>query len=168
MTAIDLTATYKDRNYRQLKSRPVELQEYIRVIDFAEAAVKKGSALAQNDTIDLFTIPVGTYIYDCFAVIKTASAAAGTVQIGDSGSATGFITSISTNATALTTVPGNGAYIYIMTAATALLYATANVTVASSGANSPRNVSVRIVVTRRKQTPTKARIETSAISRVGK
>lgn len=139
MTAIDLTATYKDRKYRQLKSRPVELQEYIRVIDFAEAAVKKGSALAQNDTIDLFTIPAGTYIYDCFAVVKTPSAAAGTVQIGDSGSATGFITSISTNATALTAVPGNGAYVYSTTAATApKLYATANVVRCTvSGATAP-------------------------------
>lgn len=139
MAAIDLTATYKDRTYRQPKSRPVALAENIRVIDFAEAARKKGSALAQNDTIDILTIPVNTYVYDVFAIVKTASAAAGTVQIGDSGSATGFITSIATNATALTSVPGNGAYIYSSSAATApKVYAAANaVRVTISGATAP-------------------------------
>ena len=139
MANIDLTQTYKDRTYRQPKFRPVALAENIRVIDFAEAARKKGSALAQNDTIDILPIPINTYVYDVFAIIKTASTAAGTVQIGDSSSATGFITSISTNSTALTSVPESGSYIYSTSAATSpKVYSAANaVRVTISGATAP-------------------------------
>ena len=107
-----------NRNLKQPRSRAIPFEHVTIVLDFASLATLKGSALAKDDTIDTWKIPQGFLVYDAFAVVKTASTAAATIQVGDASSATGFITSVACNGTAGTATPGSGAYIYSTTAAT--------------------------------------------------
>ena len=107
-----------NRNLKQPRSRAIPFEHVTIVLDFASLAALKGSALAQNDTIDTWKIPQGFLVYDAFAVVKTASTAAATIQVGDASTATGFITSVACNGTAGTATPGTGSYVYSTTAAT--------------------------------------------------
>lgn len=107
-----------NRNLKQPRSRAIPFEHVTIVLDFASLAAFKGSALAQNDTIDAWKIPQGFLVYDVFAVVKTASTASATIQIGDASASTGFITSISTNGTAGAAAAGSGSYIYSTSAAT--------------------------------------------------
>ena len=89
--------------------RPSEEQVRIRILSFLDATTLKGSALVQNDTIDLFTIEAGMRVKDVYARILVPDAASTTMQIGDvANAATEFITSVTLDSAAQTFFPGNG------------------------------------------------------------
>jgi len=89
------------------------------VIDFAKIAAARTAAgvaaLAATDTLVLGVIPKGALILGGGATVITAEGAAGTVDLGITGSLTLFGATISVNAAALTT-----------SAATTAAYTTAN------------------------------------------
>ena len=82
------------------------------VINFADVLATKGSALAQNDTVDILTINPGERIVDVTARIITAGTASSTVTVGDQAGATSYIASVACDGTAGTVTGANGAYIF--------------------------------------------------------
>lgn len=107
MANIDLTYPPAGSSYRIYNRSPYT----IRVVDFAEAATVKGSALAQNDTIDILDLSAGELVQDVFIRTMAAGTAGATVQVGDASSATGYVASVAVDATANTMTQGTGAYL---------------------------------------------------------
>jgi hypothetical protein len=90
-------------------ARQSEEEVRIRILSFLDATTLKGSALVQNDTIDLFTVEAGMLVKDVYARILVPDAASTTMQIGDTANAaTEFVTSVTLDSVAQTFFPGNG------------------------------------------------------------
>lgn len=82
------------------------------VINFADVLATKGSALAQNDTVDIVPLNPGERVIDVTARIITAGTASSTVTVGDQAGAASYIASVAIDGTAGTVTGGNGAYLF--------------------------------------------------------
>jgi len=111
MSNIALNTPYTSPGADQVVAQDSPFKLYSRSIDFVKVAAAKGTALVQNDTVDIWTVPAGTRVYDAWTRIQVAGTAGSTLTLGDVASATGFITSVALDAAAQTHVLGNGAYL---------------------------------------------------------
>jgi hypothetical protein len=109
--SVGMGTPYTSRDQDQVVTQDSPFKLWTRTIDFVKAKAAKGSALVQNDTIDVFQLPAGTRIYDCWTRIQVAATASTTMTLGDVASATGFVVSVALDAAAQTQVCGNGAYL---------------------------------------------------------
>lgn len=98
MTAPITTSFSADRAWEM--SSP--FTKKVRIIDFATATTLKGSALAQNDTLDVVKIPAGSYVQDVIVRNLVVGTASTTAQVGDSATPTGYIVSVALDAAAQT------------------------------------------------------------------
>jgi len=90
---VDLTKPVDKSQFRAF-AKTSDGDPFTRVIDFEEATTKKGSALAQNDTIDVITIPAGTVCTQVMVREMKVGTASTTMQVGDQTTATKYITSV--------------------------------------------------------------------------
>lgn len=93
MTAVSSTVTtgvFESEGYKVRKH----------VIKWADATSTKGSALVQNDTVDVLPIYAGELVVGAFMRIITAGTGSSTCQVGDSAQAAGYIASTALDATA--------------------------------------------------------------------
>ncbi len=88
------------------------------VINFADVLATKGSALAQNDTVDILTLNPGERIVDVTSRIITAGTGSSTVTVGDQAGAASYISSVACDGTAGTVTGANGAYIFTQSGTT--------------------------------------------------
>jgi hypothetical protein len=81
-----------------------------RVIDWAEVLAAKGSATAQNDTVDVIKIPAGSFVKDVIVrqLVAPVSTAAETMQVGDTTHPTNYIVSFDLQSAANTCVAASG------------------------------------------------------------
>lgn len=92
---------------------PISYYYKRKVIDFAECAALKGSALAQNDVIEAIPLNAGEILVGGFAKIITAGTASTTAQVGITGDdADGLIASVALDGSAGTVTAANGAYLF--------------------------------------------------------
>ena len=84
-----------------------------RVIDFAEALAKKGSALANADVIQAMPVKAGEAVVNVFLRVITPGTASSTAGVGDGAGTTSYIATASgvLDAAAGTIVKASGAYI---------------------------------------------------------
>lgn len=98
-------SSYKDYD------KAVGIYSKSKVIDFAECAALKGSALAQNDVIEAIPAKAGEVCIGIYYKILVADAGASTADIGVTGDdPDGFFNAAALNATAGTTAFSSGAY----------------------------------------------------------
>lgn len=120
MSAVSSTVTtgvYEGEGYKLRKH----------VIKWADATSTKGSALAQNDTVDVMKIYAGELVVGAWIRTITAGTGSSTCQVGDQSQAAGFIASTALDSAAGTLALGPGtlttANNYIMVQAGASTYA---------------------------------------------
>ena len=98
-------SSYKDYE------RPVAIYQKSKVVDFAECKTLKGSALAQNDVIEVIPAKAGEVCVGLYSKILVADAGASTCDIGVTGDdADGFTNALALNGTAGTVTYSTGAY----------------------------------------------------------
>ena len=90
---VDLTKPVDKSQFRAFVS-PCDFERVTRVIDFEEATTKKGSALAQNDTIDAIVFGAGTVCGGVMVREMKVGTTGTTMQVGDQTTATKYITSV--------------------------------------------------------------------------
>ncbi len=116
------------------------------VINFADVLATKGSALAQNDTVDIVPLNIGERVVDVTARIITAGTTSSTVTVGDQAGATSYLTTLAVDGTAGTVSGANGAYIFTQSGTTPFAvtwvggkyYAAANTLRMTLGATAPQ------------------------------
>lgn len=89
------TAAYFDRG-----EKSVFMMET--VLDFAKIAAARAAAgvaaLAATDTLEIMPLPPHTFVLGVSATVETVEGAAATIDIGDAGSATRFLSNVDLNA----------------------------------------------------------------------
>lgn len=97
---------------------PISYYYKRKVIDFAECAALKGSALAQNDVIEAIPLNAGEILVGGFAKIITKGTASTTAQVGTGGDTDGLIKSVALDGNAGTVTAANGAYLLTQSGST--------------------------------------------------
>lgn len=119
------------------------------VINFADVLATKGSALAQNDTVDALAVYAGERVKEVYVRAITAGTASSTFTVGDQAGATGFITSVAADAAAGTVTTAYGTYVqagsttYLTTGGK--YYSAANTIRLTLGATAPQAGVVEVV-----------------------
>ena len=83
-----------------------------RVLDFAEAVTKKGSALVNGNTIDIMPFYAGELVTNVISRILVAGTASCTVTVGDDATAAGFMASLAVDGAANTVANSTGSFIF--------------------------------------------------------
>lgn len=95
---------------------PMRLGFYEVVLDFAAIAAARSAAgataLAATDTLDIIPVPAGTTVLAAGVQVTKAEGATATMDVGDSGSATRYLSNADLNATAYTTSALDAPYTY--------------------------------------------------------
>lgn len=106
MATVTLTPADPKSAYPVFEGAKIEVRRHL--LDFAEAATKKGSNLAAADVIETVSVKAGEIVVGVWARVKTAMGAAGTAEVGDGVDPNGFIASVDLNALGATF--SSGAY----------------------------------------------------------
>lgn len=106
MATVTLTPADPKSAYPVFEGAKIEVRRHL--LDFAEAATKKGSNLAATDVIETVSVKAGEIVVGVWAYVRTAMGAAGTATIGDGTDPDGFTASFSVNSTGATF--SSGAY----------------------------------------------------------
>jgi len=78
-----------------------------RKVDLAEAAAKKGSALAANDVIQAIEVQAGEIVVGGYLKVLTGNGASNVASVGDGDSTAGYLVG-TTDINTVATIPFNG------------------------------------------------------------
>ena len=108
---VDLSTGANDSRYQVYEKRPI-LRTH--VVDFAKALALKGSALAQNDTVDLLPLYKGELLKSITVRVITAGTDSSTIAVGESDDSgtDNYIASVTVDSAAGTIFNAGGAAIF--------------------------------------------------------